>query len=474
MTGRHRTMTRPSGWRRRSSVTLVAVGLASVAAGSVGMVTAGAATDPGSNFGALDVGTSAYGLRVPFFSHSSEDVESELPYSLAQLSYAGHALTSVYWPGDTGGHGGDTLKLLTGSCIPPNPFNTVPVPLPIPLPDLPCPATIPPLPNDVYESMNDPYKAEAQSGTGEPEVKQSHPGVEMLASATTDEVRAATAMAGAQLPGGPDGVGATATDTHIKLTGPNTATVDAVSVMRDISLGGGVFRIDSVTSVAHAVTNGKTATGTSSTTVQGMKVGGIPVTVDDKGIHVQGQGQTLPSIDALNSLLKNFGFQVFVADPTKTVKNASIQLFSGQLVVKQENPQYTDNANDTATVFTLGGATINADSSLAYTGGGLGPIPGVTPPPTGTTGDQPIVDTGSSGVPSSGGDVGGPTSTTTSPQPGAAPLLAARSSPLPGGISPGWVVAVLLGSGFVAAGLKRLPDEVLSATGPTCPLGDRA
>lgn len=473
MTGRHRAEGPRRRLARRLSTILVVAGIGTIGAGSIGMLTASATDEPGANFGALDISTSAYGLRVPFFTHSGEDVESELPYSLAQLSYSGHALTSVYWPGDTGGHGGDTFKLLTGSCIPPNPFNTVPVPLPVPLPDLPCLAQIPPLPNDVYENMNDPYKAEAQSGSGEPEATVSQPGVEMKATATKDFVRATTVMAGGQAPGLNDGVGSSATDTQIKLTGPNTAVVDSVSVMRDVNLGGGALTIESVQSVAHAVTDGKTATGTASTTVQGMKVGGIPVTVDDQGIHVQGQGQTLPSIDALNGLLKNFGLTVFVANPTKTVKNAAIQLFSGQLIIKQDNEQYTGNLNDTGAVVTLGGATINADSSRAYTYDG-GPVSVPTPPPpTGTTGAT-VSPTGTSGgtIPPPGGVT--PEVATTAPDSGVAPVLAAHGSPLPGGVSPGWVVAVLLGSGLVAAGLKRLPDELFTDRGPSCSLGGQS
>ena len=60
---------------------------------------------------------------MPFYSHFGEDVEAQIPYASAQMGFGGfgHALTSVVWPGDTGGHGGDTLQLLTGSCLPPDP-----------------------------------------------------------------------------------------------------------------------------------------------------------------------------------------------------------------------------------------------------------------------------------------------------------------------------------------------------------------
>ena len=463
---------RTTRWRRRTSLGLVAIGAASVLGGSVGMLTAHAADEPRSNFGSIDIAAAAYGLRVPFFTHSGEDVESELPYSLSQLSYGGHALTSVMWPGDTGGHGGDTFKLLTGSCLPPNPTNTVPIPVPVPLPDLPCAAQIPPLPNDVYESMNDPYKAEAQSGTGDPVDQQSHPGVEMTATATRPLVRATTTMAGGKLVALGDTFGRTGTDTKIKLTGPNTATVDAVSTMRDVSLGGGAITIDSIASVAHVVSNGTKATAKASTTVSGMKVGGVPVTFDDRGVHAQGQGRKLPSIGALNEMLKQSGFHVVAVGPTRTVDGPSAQVFSGQLILTQDNDQYASNLNDTKTVLTLGGATIRATTGLGYQFDAAVPppvLPSTSPPPVaGTTG-------GDVGVPPStgGGDLPPAPQVAGDTPPAQAPALASKQSPLFDGIPPGLVAAVLLGAGLVAAGLKRLPDEVLRGAGGACPLGEQ-
>ena len=379
MSGRHRERRRGS---RRTSLAIVAAGLASIATGGAGMLSAHAAAAPGSNFGSINISATATGLQVPFYNKSGEDVEAEIPYALSQMGYggSGHALTSVFWPGDTGGHGGDTLKLLTGSCLPPDPFGLVGVPVPVPIPELPCVTRIPALPDQVYEAMNDPYKAEAQSAAGKPVVTQSHPGVEMRAAALPDRVEASTAMAGGQETPLGDTLGSTAAVTSIRLTGPNTAVVDAVSTMRGISLGDGALTIDAIRSVAHAVTTGKTATGTASTTVFGMKVGGVPVSVDDQGIHIQGQGTALPSIDAHNQVLKQAGFTVFVADPTKTVNKANVQVSAGQLVIEQDNDQYTGNLNSTGNVITLGGASISADSSLAYIYK-PGPLPSISPPP---------------------------------------------------------------------------------------------
>jgi hypothetical protein len=435
--------------------------------GATGMMAAHAAGSPGSNFGNIDINVTATGLRSPFYSHSSEDVEGQAPYAFAGLQSGGvgHAVTSVFWPGGTGAHGGDTLKLLAGGCVPPNPGNTVPIPVPIPVP-VPCLAHTPTLPDEAYEALNDSYKAEVQSSDKETTVTQSHPGVDMTATATDKLTAAASQIAGSKFPGVGDSFGTSTASSSINLTGPNTAVIDAISQVRDIKLGGGALTIASVKSIAHAVTNGKTATGRTSTVVNGMKIGGVPVTVDNKGVHIQGQGSKLPSLDALNKSLKQSGFSVFVADPTRKVHGAAVDLFSGQLIVMQDNPQYTSNANDTAIVMSFGGAAIQADSNRAFQ---FTPPPPVTTPP-GTT---PAANTGSAGVP--GTSV--PGTTPTAPEvagetpAGAPPVLAAAERKLPGGIAAGLVVLCVLGSGLIAAGLKRLPDRVLATTGGACSLG---
>jgi hypothetical protein len=231
-----------------------------------------------------------------------------------------------------------------------------------------------------------------------------------------------------------------------------------------VKLGGGALSFDSIKSTAHAVTNGKKASGSTSTVVNGMKLAGQPVTVDNKGVHIAGQGSALPSLDALNKALKQSGFSVYVANPSKKVQGASVNLFSGQLIVMQDNPQYTSNANDSAIVMSFGGASIAADTNRAFQFTPPPPVgapPAAQPPAAGAPGLTP---TGSTSVPSS------PTVATT-PQQGSSPVLAAAETKLPGGIAAGWVVMSLLGAGLIAAGLKRLPDRVLAASGGACPLG---
>jgi hypothetical protein len=71
------------------------------------------------------------------------------------------------------------------------------------------------------------------------------------------------------------------------------ATVShAESRLSGVRLIGGLMTIDSITSIADVhFTVGGDAVGTSSTTVQGAKVLGQPVTIDDKGVHPDGNSQ---------------------------------------------------------------------------------------------------------------------------------------------------------------------------------------
>ena len=466
--GRHRLEPLRRTWRRRTSAGLVAFGVLTLGGGATGMVAAHAAASPGSNFGNIDINVTATGLRSPFYSHTGEDVAGQAPYAFASLQSGGtgSALTSVFWPGGTGGNGGSTLKLLAGGCVPPNPGSTIPIPIPVPVPNLPCITHTPTLPDPVYQSLNDSYKASVQSSDNKTTVTKSNPGVDMTATANSKLTAATTVMAGEKLPGLGDTFGMTTSSSSIKLTGPNTAVIDAVSLMRNVKLGGGALSFDSIKSVAHAVTDGKKASGSTSTVVNGMKIAGVPVTVDNKGVHIKGQGSSLPSLDALNSALENAGFSVYVANPSKKVKGASVNLFSGQLIVMQDNPQYTSNANDSAIVMSFGGAGIAADTNRAFQ---------FTPPPP--IGSQPAAPTAANPGSAPAASTSLPGTTPTAPEvagetpAGAPPVLAAAERKLPGGIAAGWVVVALLGSGFIAAGLKRLPDRVLAATGGGSSLG---
>jgi hypothetical protein len=113
----------------------------------------------------------------------------------------------------------------------------------------------------------------------------------------------------------------------------------------------------------------------------------------------------------------------------------------------------------------LGGASIAADTNRAFQ---FTPPPPVSVPPAAPAASTPNAP--STSVPGSTGVPGSPTVASEQPQ-GQSPVLAAAGTKLPGGIAAGWVVLALLGSGLIAAGLKRLPDRVLASSGGACSLG---
>ena len=447
-------------WTRRTAAATFLVGLAATGTGVAGMVSAGAAAEPGSGLGPVSVTATASGVRMPFYSSGGEDVEAQVPWATTSMGTGGqtHALTSMFWPGDTGGNGGSTLALLGVPCLPPNPNGVIPAPVP-------CIYQPSPPPESVYDSLNDPYKAEAQSGSGAPEATDGGQGVSMHAVAHSTDALASTTMGGSALPGAGDQFGSTTTISSVKATGPATVTIDATSVLHNVSLGGGAITIDSLTSVAHAVSDTVHATGSATTTVHGMKIAGVPVTVDSSGVHVAGQGSSLPGTDQLNTALAQSGFKIFVASPTKTVKGPAISLDSGNLVLMQTNSQYKTSANDTQRILILGGAGIQANTGKGFDFA-LPPVPSV---PSGVTAGTP----GSPGTPA----VPGSTGTVSAAAPGTSPVLATpqlagNSTKLPGGLAPGWVVLALAGAAIAGGAMRRLPDKVLTPAGAACPLGE--
>jgi hypothetical protein len=58
--------------------------------------------------------------------------------------------------------------------------------------------------------------------------------------------------------------------------------------------------------------------------------------------------------------------------------------------------------------------------------------------------------------------------------PAVLPASASRRLALPGGLPPILVMLVILGSGLIAAGLRRLPDRVLQEPSTVCTLGGQS
>ena len=100
------------------------------------------------------------------------------------------------------------------------------------------------------------------------------------------------------------------------------------SRLNGVRLIGGLMTIDSITSIADVhFTVGGDAVGTSSTTVQGAKVLGQPVTIDDKGVHPDGNSQ------ASSQSLQDAGLSVKLVGATNGPDNKGFMTAQSQGVV---------------------------------------------------------------------------------------------------------------------------------------------
>jgi len=103
---------------------------------------------------------------------------------------------------------------------------------------------------------------------------------------------------------------------------PYTLMTSGSSSVGRVTLGGGQIVIKGI-SVDASIENDGTATPTykANVSVAAASIGGIPVTIDQDGVHVANQHQALPykqASDSLNSALKQAGIQIFLVAPQVT------------------------------------------------------------------------------------------------------------------------------------------------------------
>ncbi len=84
-----------------------------------------------------------------------------------------------------------------------------------------------------------------------------------------------------------------------------------------VSLGGGQILIEGI-HVSAKITNDGTPSEEVTVSIGSATIGGVPVTIDEDGVHVAGQGQGLPyrqASDSLNNALKQAGIKLFLVAP---------------------------------------------------------------------------------------------------------------------------------------------------------------
>ncbi len=427
--------------KTRASLLVLSV-LCFVGAGLVGGAPARAVDAPGAGFFGYTLTAQANGIQATEdqpSANSHPEGEGELPHTQISLTSGpvGYALGSAAWPGALGGNAGSLILLVA--------------------PTAPSQVTL----------LNDPVRAEARTGTAQDDVtNDDYAGVTMKAVAKPDRVAADAVIDGGD-GGATLGFGSSSSASKAVL-GAATATVTADSTAKDVTLAGGAVRLGSVVSHAQATTDGITPTASGSTSVTGMSIGGVPVTVDEHGVTVAGTNVPVDPVAAatVNSVLANLNMTIALSTPTVSRNGGTISYDAGSLIVLWQ-PQGSVN------VFTahLGGARVLAGATpssapQAVVAVPVSPVttsPGTEPPPALILGGQTPQGPGASVsvAPAAPPVANEPAAAGAVP----AALLGAESVP------PSSTALIVLGGLLLLAALTRLPGFVLFTPQPVrCPL----
>ncbi|HVY10975.1 MAG TPA: hypothetical protein VHB18_12615 [Mycobacteriales bacterium] len=269
-------------------------------------------------------------------------VSLDLPQASSSLTTGGvgAALASIAWPGDIGGNAGTAVLVLA-----------------------------PTAPSWV-KILNDPVKAESHSTGTHHAINKTLPGTVMESSASHKLVTASSRTK-LEVPA-LGSLGVFEGSSSAKLVGPHTIRSVADSAFSDISLAAGLIQIASLKSHAVVVSNGKTTHGNAATTVAGVKIAGIPVTIDKTGIHLSTSAIPTDAVTKLlTSTLKALHLKVTFTPSLHTKDGGAASFDAGALVLS-----YHPGASTYTITLGRAAAQVNATPSL---------LPDAfTPPPVST------------------------------------------------------------------------------------------
>jgi hypothetical protein len=115
---------------------------------------------------------------------------------------------------------------------------------------------------------------------------------------------------------------------------PDGAVSMAEASATDVSLLGGVIKIDSVVTRATARSDGEKGTLAGTTTVVGAEVQGTRVAIDSDGVHVADQGSgTAAQQQALNQVLNQLGITMQLSEPVDTKAGPKASRALGGLLI---------------------------------------------------------------------------------------------------------------------------------------------
>jgi hypothetical protein len=105
----------------------------------------------------------------------------------------------------------------------------------------------------------------------------------------------------------------------------NALVTSGESTLGRVILGGGQIVIHGI-HVSATITNDGTPTYKAAVSIAAASIGGVPVTIDQDGVHLAAQGQGVPyqqASDALNGALKQAGIRLFLVGPEVTTNSCA-------------------------------------------------------------------------------------------------------------------------------------------------------
>ena len=352
-------------------------------------------------------------------------------------------------------------------------------------------------------------KAEARRPGGEEEAEQQIPELNAGMHAIVSEFEALARAGSGQSPN-EDGLSfgnVRSRSESVVKGGVTTAT--SVASAKDVKLAGGVIAIESVVTTLEATSNGKRASSTGQTKVNGLTIGGQGYTVDEKGLQPVAEEKPEESVLPLpkpkevpgaDEIRKNLGIEVNLVEHEETKQGSDVARRAGGLrvtidtaVLKEKIPLYDlvppDVAGRIAPLlvfgpkieYILGRGAVRAAATepINLDFPELGDV-APPPPPAGAGAAPDMPDTASEDVALSGGlGAGAAEPATAADQPLAAgePQPQAASAALPplfGGLPPGlvavgMVLAALGGralAGFTGAAMGGAGGALCEAGAP--------
>ena len=210
---------------------------------------------------------------------------------------------------------------------------------------------------------------------------------------------------------------ATPTTTTTKVEKPKSGSCTLVlsgeSSVGKVSIGDGQIVIEGIHVTASITNDGKNRSYKAAVSVASATIGGIPVTIDEDGVHINGQGGGLPykqASDGLNSALNKAGIEIFLVAPEVTdCSQTGSGTGSGTSTTTTttsttSSPSQSGGASSCGQSNTGTGTSSSCDqSSSSSNSGGAGGLPA---PPTSAPTPTPSNNTSTTSSPCGPSDMG--------------------------------------------------------------------